>query len=265
MFKTRSYLVTNANLEICFPEMSDAKRENLVRLSLLSTGQTLMETPAVWLSRPERLKNWIARVVNEKLLDEMERSDKGTIVLLPHIGNWELFNVYSVGRGKMTALYQPPRQAYLQGVMENIRGKFGIEMVPTNIKGVTRLYRVLQEGGRVTVLPDQVPATGLFVPFFGVEAYTDQLVSRLVKKTGSLVVAVSVVRMEDGRFEIVIEPGDEDIYSSEIKTSVLGINKTVEKLVMNAPEQYQWEYKRFRKRPKGEKKMYRFGKGEGIH
>jgi Kdo2-lipid IVA lauroyltransferase/acyltransferase len=265
MFKTRSYLVTQANLELCFPDMSEVERGELARVSLKSTGQTLMETPVVWLSKPKTLTTWIERVVNEELLDVATGAGKGVIVLLPHIGNWELFNVYFAGRGKMTALYQPPRQVYLQELIEDIRSRFGNEMVPTNVKGIARLYKVLQAGGVVTILPDQVPANGLFVPFFGVEALTDQLVSRLVQKTGATVVAVSVIRLENGRFEIVVQPGDEGIYSPEIEASVTAVNKTVEKLVINVPEQYQWEYKRFRKRPKGEKKMYRFGKSEGIH
>ena len=265
LFNTRSYLVTRANLELCFPEMTDAEREGLARRSLLSTGQTLMETPAVWLAKPETLNPWIAGVVNEELLDEAISSGCGVILLLPHIGNWELLNVYYARRGSLTALYQPPRQVYLQKMMEDIRGKFGNELVPTNVKGVARLYRVLQAGGVVTILPDQVPIKGLYVPFFGVEALTDQLVSRLVSKTGARVLALSILRLEDGRFEIEFQSGDKLIYSTEIETSVLGINRTVEKLVMNMPEQYQWEYKRFRKRPEGEMKVYRFGKSEGFH
>ena len=265
VFKTRSYLVTMVNLELCFPEMPDSERESLARRSLLSTGQTLMETPAVWLAEPAILNNWIVSVVNEELLDEAISSNKGVIVLLPHIGNWELFNVYFAQRGKMTALYQPPRQPYLKDMMEDIRGKFGNEMVPTNVKGVARLYKVLQAGGVVTILPDQVPAKGLYVSFFGVDALTDQLISRLVNKTGALVVAVSVVRDEDGHFRIVIQAGDESINTADIEASILGVNKTVEKLVMDVPEQYQWEYKRFRERPKGEKKLYRFGKGRRVH
>ena len=265
MFRTRSYLVTQANLALCFPGLSELEREELARSSLRSTGQTLMETPAVWLANAKTLNTWIDRVVNEKLLDDAMGAGKGVIVLLPHIGNWELFNVYFSGRGKMTALYQPPRQVYLQDMIEDIRGRFGNEMVPTNTKGIARLYRVLQAGGVVTILPDQVPANGLFAPFFGVEALTDRLVSRLVHKTGATVIAVSVIRLPNGLFEIIVQPGNDGIYSPEIEASVIGVNKTVEQLVANVPEQYQWEYKRFRKRPKGEKKMYRFGKNEGIH
>jgi len=264
-FKTRLYLITQANLGLCFPELADSEREQLARQSLLSTGQTLMEIPAVWLAKPQTLNAWIASVVNEELLDQVEDTSNGVILLLPHIGNWELLNVYFTRRGSFTALYQPPRQAYLRSIMEDIRGKFGNEMVPTNVKGVARLYRVLQEGGVVTILPDQVPASGIYVPFFGIEALTDQLVSRLVNKTGARVVAVSIVRLKDGRFKIVFQPGDEDIYSTEIEVSVTGVNKTVEKLVRDVPEQYQWEYKRFRERPKGEKKVYRFGKSEEFH
>ncbi|MCZ6503268.1 MAG: lysophospholipid acyltransferase family protein [Gammaproteobacteria bacterium] len=265
LVKTRAYQVTRANLRLCFPDMADVDRETLVKESLLSTGQTLMETPAVWLASEKVLEKWIARVSADNLLNEAVGEGKGVIVLLPHLGNWELFNVYFASRGKMTALYQPPRKAYLQETMKKIRGHFGNELVAANVKGIARLYRVLDKGGVVVILPDQVPATGLYVPFFGIEALTDKLLSRLVRKTDAKVVAACVTRLEDGRFEVGFRAVDGGIYSSDIERSVRAVNATVENCVLEVPAQYQWEYKRFRERPKGEKKIYRFNKPETFH
>ena len=186
-------------------------------------------------------------------------------VIRRYPGNWELCNVYFAGRGKMTALYQPPRKAYLHETMKKIRSHFGNELVAANVKGIARLYRVLEKGGVVVILPDQVPGTGLYVPFFGIEALTDKLLSRLVQKTDARVVAACVTRLEDGRFEVGFRAVDEGIYSSDIETSVRAVNATVENCVREIPAQYQWEYKRFRERPGGEKKIYRFGRPEAFH
>ena len=263
--ETRAYQVTSANLQLCFPELTDVERDSLVKASLLSTGQTLMETPAVWLAGQGVLEKWIVRVCSENLLDEALSGGTGIIVLLPHIGNWELFNVYFASRGKMTALYQPPRQVYLRQTMEKIRSQFGNEIVATNTRGLTRLYRVLEEGGVVTLLPDQVPASGLYVPFFGHQALTDKLLSRLVLKTGAKVVIACVIRLEDGRFEVRFRSAEENIYSTDIELSMRAVNVAVENCVEETPTQYQWEYKRFRERPTGERRIYRFNKPESFH
>jgi KDO2-lipid IV(A) lauroyltransferase len=265
IFKTRSYHVTHANLCLCFPDMEEDERAYLEQQSLMSTGQTLMETPAAWLASRAQLSRWISRASGEHLLDAAIAEGKGVIVLLPHIGNWELFNLYYSARGKMTALYQPPRKIVLQEMMKRIRHRFGNELVATNVKGVTRLYRTLEEGGTVIILPDQVPSSGIYVPFFGVDALSDKLISRLVQKTGARVVAASVSRLENGQFEVGIKTADDNIYSADIVTSVRAVNKTVEDCVREIPAQYQWEYKRFRERPTGQKKIYRFNKPEAFH
>tara|TARA_B110000037_G_C16744485_1_gene352632 strand:- start:309 stop:521 length:213 start_codon:yes stop_codon:yes gene_type:complete len=59
-----------------------------------------------------------------------------------------------------------------------------------------------------------------------------------------------------GDFVLVIEPADEGIYSSDVQVSLAAMNAGIERCIMAAPEQYQWEYKRFKRRPDGNKKFY---------
>lgn len=254
---TRSAKVTRENLALCYPELSTLAVDILAKQSLIQTGQTATETPAVWLSSLARARRWISRVENENLLDEAQNKGKGVIVLLPHLGNWEMFNVYFATRGKMTALYQPPRQVALQPLMREIREKMGNELVPTNVKGLARLYRCLQEGKVVTILPDQVPASGKYAAFFGHQVLTDVLISRLLKKTGATAVCCTV-RREKSNFVVTFTEPDEAIYSTDIEQSLAGMNLTIERAVHGCVEQYQWEYKRFRERPAGEKKLYKY-------
>ncbi|MEX2488845.1 MAG: lysophospholipid acyltransferase family protein [Pseudomonadales bacterium] len=263
---SRSAKVARVNIETCFPELDAEARQHLVKDALIHTGMTLMETPATWLGRYDRINAWINKVDGEEILDQAKARQCGVVVLLPHIGNWELFNVYFSTRGNMTALYSPPRQKYLVSIMENIRSSFGNELVPANVKGVATLYRRLSEGKTVVVLPDQVPRNGVYAPFFGVEALTDTLVSRLLRKTNASVVCVYVRRNDyPNGFDVVYKKPDDDIYSNDLVTSAAAINRVVEACVREAPEQYQWAYKRYKERPAGERKLYRFNRPEGFH
>ncbi len=130
--------VSAANLELCFPDKTRAERQALNRMSLVETGKTMMETPAVWLGNLVTLDSWITGVSHENLLLDAMASGKGALVLLPHFGNWELFNVYFRRHGTMTALYHPPRQAYLQELMADVRSRHGNDMVPTTTGGLAR-------------------------------------------------------------------------------------------------------------------------------
>ncbi|HIG42125.1 MAG: lysophospholipid acyltransferase family protein [bacterium] len=254
---TRAARVTHDNLALCFPALSVKERVSLEKCSLIHTGQTMMEIPAVWLGNFERVQGWILGVENEHLLDEAINQGRGVLVLLPHHGNWEMFNAYFASRGKMTALYQPPRQDLLKPLMQGVREKFGNELVATNVKGLARLYRCLEQGQIVTVLPDQVPASGEFVPFFGHDALTDVLVSRLLKKTGAAAVCCVVIRQNRG-FKVRFSRVEEAIYSSQLMESLGALNSSIEGCIADQLEQYQWDYKRFRERPVGMKKLYKF-------
>lgn len=215
---------------------------------------TVLETPSVWLSDSVRTMAWLGRIENEHLLDDALASGKGTLVMLPHLGNWEMFNVYFATKGGMTALYHPPRQEWLKPLMEKIRGD---NLVPTNRQGLATLYRKLKEGKVVTVLPDQVPATGTYAPFFGEMALTDQLVPRMLQKTGARAL-VCIVYREAGRFNVRFDEVEDDLYANDIATCLSALNLSMENSIRNQLVQYQWEYKRFRERPAGGKKLYKF-------
>jgi KDO2-lipid IV(A) lauroyltransferase len=51
-------------------------------------------------------------------------------------------------------------------------------------------------------------------------------------------------------------PADQSIYSADQATSLEAMNAGVESIAALAPEQYQWEYKRFRAQPEGAPKIY---------
>jgi KDO2-lipid IV(A) lauroyltransferase len=59
-----------------------------------------------------------------------------------------------------------------------------------------------------------------------------------------------------GGWELHFLPVGEDLYSEDIQTSLAALNRGVEAIAALAPEQYQWEYKRFRDRPPGVSAAY---------
>ena len=264
---SRSARVTRANVDLCLTPQAgnSAANDKFSTQSLIETGKTLMETPAVWLGDIERIDGWIQVVHNESMLQEHLNDSAGLLVLLPHMGNWELFNVFYRRYGQMTALYQPPRQDYMQKVMQKVRVRHGNHMVPTTRSGLKQLYKTLREGGTAVILPDQVPAKGQFVPFFEQPALTDVLASRLLKKTGAKVLGIAMVRSDEELFDAHVLAPDSSIYEADEVTSIRAVNDLMQTCAEIAPKQYQWEYKRFRERPAGSKKIYRFNKPSGVH
>ena len=263
----RSAKITKTNINECFPQLPVEERSRLARQSLRHTGMMLMETPATWLGSRDRVLGWITAVKNADLLDAAIAAEKGVLVILPHIGNWELVNVYLASKkSNCTGLYAPPAKAYLKELMSTIRGRFGNELVPTTVKGLATLIRRLEQGSIVVVLPDQVPASGEFAPFFGIDTLTDVLVPRLITRVQPRVLCCVIRRLPGAKgFEMSFNEPHPDIYASDKAVALTGMNLSVEACVHLAPDQYQWEYKRFKERPPGMKRLYNFSGSAITH
>ncbi|OPX55706.1 KDO2-lipid IV(A) lauroyltransferase [Oceanospirillum multiglobuliferum] len=259
-FGGRSVEVTKINVDLCYPLLNSKDKKQLITTSLQETLRTGFEFGWCWQADVKEVLGSIKTVYGLEHLEMAHQQGKGVIVLGPHLGNWELFGLFMSANYPMTAMYAVPKIAELDQIITKGRSRLDMQMVPANLKGVAQLLRKLQQGDVVGVLPDQEPddrSGGVFAPFMGVEALSPKLVTRLIAKTGAQVVAGFAKRLPNGEgFEIHLIPADSFIYSADEREAVSAMNRMVEQLVAIAPEQYQWEYKRFKSRPNEGKDPY---------
>ncbi|MDN3638009.1 lysophospholipid acyltransferase family protein [Simiduia curdlanivorans] len=254
----RSACTTDENLRLAQPDLTDAQRRQLTVDSLSHTLFMAFELAKVWTQPWSKLAQTIAiKPESQALLDQVIDQQAGVVFLAPHIGNWELLGFYLQQQTPLTVLYQPGPSAAVNQLMLDRRESYGTKILPTNRQGVMGLFKSLKQGGSTGVLPDQVPekAGGEFAPFFGVQAFTMTLIHNLIQRTGCRVVIAACLRNAAG-FEIVIQEPVADIYADNLEQSLSGLNQSIEQLVLSAPEQYQWEYKRYRRLLPGEPKRY---------
>ncbi len=251
--------VSDLNLRLCFPELPAAERRRLVRRSLEETGKSTLELAAMWRWPAERLAGLEAGVEGEELLGEALESGRGTVLLAPHLGNWEFLNHFLMRRLQLVCLYRPPRVAELDSVLRRARERTGCVMVPASPAGLRPLVETLRAGGPILILPDQEPlkAHGVHAPFFGVPALTMTLVSRLLRRTGAGALYVFAQRRDDGRFRVRFRAAPEGLDDGDEVRAAARLNRGVEGCVRLCPEQYLWSYKRFMTAPPGEPTPYR--------
>ncbi|MDX1588315.1 MAG: lysophospholipid acyltransferase family protein [Oleiphilaceae bacterium] len=262
-FGGRSRQVTEANLAVAFPEQTPQQRRALAHRSLAETGRTVAEIAYMWERPVPQCLSLIREVDGQHWVDEAREAGTGLLLLAPHLGNWELTGLYFAEHFSMAALYSPPNLPEMEAYMSRVRGRSGSELVRADRRGVLRLFTLLRNGGVVGILPDQNPQPegGEFAPFFGIEILTMKLASRLVNKTGARGLITWAERLPGGQgFRLLIRPVDERVYSEDLATSVAGVNASVEQAVRTAPAQYQWEYKRFKRRPAGQPHVYDKGR-----
>jgi Kdo2-lipid IVA lauroyltransferase/acyltransferase len=251
--------VTEENLLICFPDMPVTERQQLARRSLQHLGIMAMELAYVWHRPVPRILATVKQVEGMEHMRAASAEGKGVILLAPHLGNWEVVGLYASHYFSLTTMFQPPDSPALGQIIQAARERSGSTLVPTNISGVKALLKALKKGDVVGVLPDQVPplGSGDFAPFFNIPALTPSMISNLIQRTSARVVLAYARRLESGGFEMVFEPAPEALYSADPIVSLTALNHCIESAVLKIPEQYQWEYKRFKKQPNGEKKYYR--------
>ncbi|XYG97014.1 lysophospholipid acyltransferase family protein [Marinomonas sp. PE14-40] len=250
----RTINAIDINLKLCMPDKNADQRLAIRNDRLKNMGQTALEMSHVWTKPKEQVLALLKPNNNDNsAFEEAVKSEYGVLVLAPHLGHWEMMNYYLAQFRPLTAMYRPVKNAKkLDGFIRDARERAGSELVPTNRKGVMQLMKALKSSGLVGILPDQVPKDGggVYVPFYGQQAYSMTLTSQLVNKTGAKAFIGAAFRVKGG-YEVAMQPVDEGFYSDDIETSVAAMNRSIEKLIELHPEQYQWEYKRFKKQPDG--------------
>ena len=249
---TREHRVTARNIDWCFPEWKEQERRKLIRSSLVEDGRNLFESGAVLKWPLARLKELEVEAEGEELLRAAVSSGRGAILLLPHLGNWEMLMPFLTPRYPFVSLYRPPKLRGLERFLVESRERFAsCEMVASGPGGLKKLYRSLEEGRLIIILPDQEPVerSGVFAPFFGVPALTMTLVQRLTRKLGCPSVFAWPHRTAEGRFRVRFREPPEGLGDPDPIVAATRLNEGVESCVRTCPEQYTWSYKRFRTRP----------------
>ena len=252
----RAWHIVRRNLELCFPELSPELRGTLAEDTLREAGRSMLEAFRIW-TRPRRALAWIRQVHGADLLQRARAQGRGVLLLAPHLGAWELLNLYLAGTGPGAVLYRPPASAAVEAAIVRSRGALGMGLIRADRQAPRTIIRRLAAGELVGILPDQQPkiGEGVFAPFFGVQALTMTLAPRLAQRC--TVVFGWAERLPGGTgFDIHFMEAPAAMYDPDPAVAATAMNAAIEAMVRQAPAQYAWTYKRFSKRPQGEPPLY---------
>ena len=133
--------------------------------------------------------------------------------------------------------------------MKRARLLMGAEMVKADSGGVKSALKALNRGEVIIMASDQVPKkkNGIISNFFGTPALSVSLVSSLAIRTESPCHSVSCIRLKKGKgYKVIFSERIEKLNTLGLPEGVNLMNTELEECIMKAPEQYAWEYKRFK-------------------
>ncbi|MFT6956777.1 MAG: KDO2-lipid IV(A) lauroyltransferase [Halieaceae bacterium] len=248
----RSRRITERNIQLAFPELSETEQLVLAKRSVAATAELVMEMGHVWLKDWRYVQSLMLDVQGAELIEEAQREGRGVIVLAPHLGNWEMIGLHLGLLGSAVSLYEPPALSALGPMIERARQRSGATLVPTDARGLATLLKSVKRGNISGILPDQAPPdlnSGENSLFMGTACFTGTLSCNMIRRTGALAVFGFAQRVQGG-FILRYLPCDKAIYDEDNHVSLGALNAGVENCLRFCEEQYQWEYKRFRVRPR---------------
>ncbi len=230
-------------------------RARVLRRAVGESGKQLLELAWVWTCTPGQIRERV-QVDRAAELDAVLGQDRAVLMLTPHLGCFEVIAqhhmVRPIGRTRpMLALYRVPRKAALRPLFEQARSRNGLRLAPADLHGVRLMLRALRERQIVGLLPDQVPSRGegVWAPFFGRPAFTMTLPARLACAHEAAVVLIYARRLARGAgYRIHWQALDQALHGDP-QADAAAINRAMEGMILDCPEQYLWSYNRFKTPP----------------
>ena len=246
------------NLELCFPELSSAKRVRLAREHFRWLGRSLLERGLLWYASPERLRRLI-RVEGDVQL--AERSDRPVMWLAPHFMGLDVAgaSVLLFQTRKGISIYQAQSDPVMDAALRRGRLRFGNAEIFSRDQAAKALVRAIRKGDGFFNLPDMDfgARDAAFVPFFGVPAVTLLAPSRLAKALDMIVQPIVAEILPGGRgYRVRFEEPWSDFPSDDPVADAARMNRWIESEIRRNPAQYLWVHRRFKTRPPGEPSLY---------
>jgi KDO2-lipid IV(A) lauroyltransferase len=184
--------------------------------------------------------------------------NKGVVLLTGHFTTLEIgARLIGFYVDKYNGVFKRAHNPLFNAIMVHYRSKFGDELLDN--KNVRGIIRGLKKGHATWFAPDQDfrSQETVFTPYLGGIATTLTATAKLARMTGASIVPFYPIRLDNGRgFRLIVLPELEDFPSGDIEADSARVNKTLESMVYNCPEQYLWSHKRFKRQPDG-KSLYK--------
>ncbi len=247
------------NINLCFPELSDAERQNLLHEHFRFLGIAIVETGLCWLTPKENLQKLLKEIEGEEHLAQALELGHGATLLSCHFTHLEIGGSLLALKYPVAAVYKPNKKNPLfEAVMRESRNKrTGDRTIDrSNTRG---MLRALRDNLPLWYAPDQnyKGQFAVFAPFFGVQASTNIATSRLSKISKAPVLPFFQERLEDGSgYRLIIKAPLENFPSDSQEEDATRINALFEEEIRRRPAEYLWVHRRFKTRPPGEAKIY---------
>ncbi|RRN59008.1 LpxL/LpxP family Kdo(2)-lipid IV(A) lauroyl/palmitoleoyl acyltransferase [Pseudoxanthomonas sp. SGNA-20] len=247
------------NLALCFPQQTPQWRARLARDSFDALGVGLFEFARAWWGSLAPIERDV-RIEGLEHLRELQAQGRGVLLVSGHFMTLEMCGRLLCGQVPLAGMYRRHRNPVMEWAVKRGRLRYAVAMFAnSDLRGAVRH---LKRGGMLWYAPDQDMRgkDSVFAPFFGMPASTITATHQLARVTGCAV-APFFHRREGGRYILRVAPPLADFPSEDAVADTARVNAAIEAMVREAPAQYLWIHRRFKRQPQGRSNYYERGRG----
>ena len=251
--------IAETNLGLCFPEMPDRERQQLLSAHFASLGIALVEFALSWWGTDSKLAP-LSEIRGLEHLQSALQQGNGVILLSAHFTTLEIGGRLLARHAPFHVLYREHKNPVIEHVMGKARNRLYEKAIPRG--DLAGMLESLKKNNPVWYAPDQDHgmANSVFVNFFDVPAATLTATSRIARASRACVIPFFQRRLSGARgYALELLPPLEHFPGDDLAADTQRISHIIEQQVTQCPEQYLWVHRRFKSRPAGEASYYDIG------
>jgi len=237
------------NIALCFPELDEAARERLLRAHFRDVGIGLFEFARAWWGSAEPMRRTVT-IEGLEHVRTLQAQKRGVLFVSGHFMTLELCGRLMCDHIPLAGMYRRLRSPVLEWAVKRGRLRYACAMYSND--EIRPAMRHLKQGGFLWYAPDQDMRgkDTVFAPFFGVPAATITATHQFARLSGCAVIPF-FHRREGPDYVLRVGAPLADFPSSDATADSARVNASIEAMVREAPSQYLWIHRRFKRRPAG--------------
>lgn len=241
--------VVRRNIQLCFPELTDAARDALAKQHFAALGMSVIEMGlGRWASDAHLSAITTIHGVNH--LDAAIATGRGVILLSAHFTTLEISGrVLALNSPPFDAVFRRNRSEFITEVQRSGRERAAYDTIEK--RDIKKMVRSLKAGRPVWYAPDQSynRKGSEVIEFFGVPTMHTTATSTLARLGKAIVIPFFPRRLSNGHYELQLLPAFEDFPSDDPAADTRRYVAVLEDHVRRCPEQYFWIHRKFKDLP----------------
>ena len=237
------------NLALCLPELDPAARERLLRENFREVGIGLFEFARAWWGGISTQRK-TAHIEGLEILQRLKDEGRGVLLVSGHFMTLEMCGRLMCGHIELAGMYRKHRSPVMEWAV--LRGRLRYACAMFSNSDTRGALKHLKRGCALWYAPDQDMRgkDTVFAPFFGIPAATITATHQFARLTGCAVVPF-FHRREGGRYILRIGEPLSPFPTDDASADSANVNAAIEAMVREAPAQYLWLHRRFKRQPDG--------------